>query len=200
MLTADQVDSRTGGDRVDAALAILRPLPTLLPFTRTVGDELQGLLTDPLSVAHAILALMRAGDWHIGIGVGPVEGSLPADSRAARGPVFVAARAAVEDAKREPSRLRVVAVPPAEQAGHDAEVVLHLLAAVLDRRTAEGWAAVDLVRAGRTQAQAAVQLGVSRQAVGQRLQAAHWTLEREALPVVARLLERSESIAGRSEP
>ena len=43
-LTIDQHRSRTGEDLVPALLDGLAPVPTVLPFERTVGDEVQGLL------------------------------------------------------------------------------------------------------------------------------------------------------------
>lgn len=198
VLTADQRASRHHGDLVHAALGRLSELPTTRPFTRTVGDELQGLLEDPVSVTTAILLLMRDGWWHVGVGIGPVDAPLPADTRAARGPAFLAARTAVEDAKSSVAHLRVVATDPAQAEGHDAEVVLHLLGTVRERRTAEGWAAIDLVSGGCTQAEAAQRLGISRQAVGQRLSAAGWAVEREAVPVIERLLSRAGARAGDS--
>lgn len=196
VLTVDQVDSRRQGDLVDAAMSRLEPLPTLRPFVRTVGDEFQGVLEDALSVLAGTLDLMRDGQWHVGVGVGPVELPLPRDTRAARGPAFVAARSAVERAKHQPSHVSVRATPPAESEARDAEVVLRLLAALRERRTEDGWQAVDLVASGATQAQAAERLQVSQQAVSQRLQAASWTLERDATPVLARLLERADAVAG----
>jgi hypothetical protein len=47
------------------------------------------------------------------------------------------------------------------------------------------------VNSGRTQAQAGSVLGISRQAVGQRLAAGQWDLERELRPTAARLLIRA---------
>ena len=51
--------------------------------------------------------------------------------------------------------------------------------------------AIAEVSAGRTQAQAAAALGITRQAVGQRLAAGQWDLERELRPTAARLLARA---------
>ena len=59
VLTVDQRDSRNTADAVDQGLTALAGVPTVLPFRRTVGDEFQGLLDDPLSVLAAILTLMR---------------------------------------------------------------------------------------------------------------------------------------------
>ncbi|MET1006622.1 MAG: hypothetical protein ABWX96_13820 [Propionibacteriaceae bacterium] len=196
VLIFDQIESRRRSDGVGEAIADLGWISTLLPFTRTAVDEFQGLLEEPLSVVTAMLALMRTSSWHIGLGIGAVATPLPADSRSARGPAFLAAREAVERAKREGSHVSIVAAPPAEEAGHDAEVVLRLVAALWEKRSPQGWDAVDLVRQGLSRTEAAERLQISRQAVGQRLQAAQWTGERDATPVVARLLGRADVIAG----
>lgn len=195
VLTVDQIYSRRRVDRVEPTLAELASLRTRLPFTRTVGDEFQGVLEDPVSVVDAILLLMRADDWHIGVGLGGLIEPLPDDARAARGDAFLCARQAVEEAKREPSHLRLIAAREREHEAADAEAVLRLLWAVRARRTASGWEAVDRVRVGRNQAEVAADLGISRQAVGQRLAAAHWSTEQEALPAITRLLDRADRVA-----
>lgn len=194
-LTVDQVGSRRRPDAVDAALGQLAGVATVLPFVRTVGDELQGLLGDPVSVVDAILLLMRNDQWHIGLGIGPVEEPLPDDSRAARGPAFLCARTAVGAAKSEPSHLAVMAPLAAADAAYDAQTVGRLTAALRQRRTAPGWQAVDLMATGLTQSEVAGRLQVSRQAVGQRLQAAEWSLEQAARPTLVRLLARADAAA-----
>jgi SatD family (SatD) len=195
VLTVDQLESRTTGDAVDRALGLLSEVATILPFTRTVGDEFQGLLDDAASVVDAILLLMRDEQWHIGLGIGAVEQPLPSDSRAARGPAFLCARTAVEAAKADPSHLAVVAARETDHEAHDVEAVWRLTAALRRRRTESGWQAVDLMLAGHTQSEAARQLRISRQAVGQRLQAAHWDLEAAIRPTLMRLLARADGAA-----
>ena len=83
--------------------------------------------------------------------------------------------------------MRGAAVTDAE----DAQAVLSALAALVERRSAQAWQAIGLVEEGRTQAEAAAALGISRQAVGQRLAAGLWELERELRPAAARLLGRA---------
>jgi hypothetical protein len=195
VLTADQRDSREGGDLVDDALQELSSVAAVLPFTRTVGDEFQGLMDDPLSVVDAMVILMRSEQWHIGLGIGPVERPLPADSRSARGAAFVCACTAVSAAKNEPSHLCVLAAREDDHEAYDVEAVWRLAAAVHHRRSAPGWEAVDLVRAGSTQGQVAERLGISRQAVGQRLQAAQWWVEEAVRPTLVRLLARADRVA-----
>ena len=189
VLTVDQRDSRQTGDEVDALVARLAGTATLLPFRRTVGDELQGLLDDPVSVLDVILTLMRTRTWHVGLGIGPVDRPLPADGdpTRARGTAFVAAREAVEAAKSDPHHLAVVG-PDAPEAAYDVKAVLDLLDTVRQGRTAAGWEVADLAVAGHTQAAAAERLSISRQAVQQRLRAAGWAVEEAVRPTLVRLL------------
>jgi hypothetical protein len=195
VLTVDQLGSRERSDLVEPTLHGLRAVPTRLPFTRTVGDEFQGALEDPVSVVDVILTLMRGAQWHIGLGIGTVDEPLPDDPRSARGPAFLAARSAVDRAKREPTHVCVVAEEPAAVEAEDAEVVLQLVAALRLRRSDQGWEAADLMSATGSRTEVAARLGVTRQAVGQRLQAASWTVEQRALPTLARLLGRADASA-----
>jgi DNA-directed RNA polymerase specialized sigma24 family protein len=73
----------------------------------------------------------------------------------------------------------------------DAQAVLSALAVVVERRSEQAWEAIALVESGRTQAEAAGELGISRQAVGQRLAAGLWDLERDLRPTATRLLARA---------
>jgi hypothetical protein len=164
-------------------------VPVLLPFERTAGDEFQGVLAEPDVVVEVVLQLVRLGDWSIGIGAGPVQTPLPQSTRAGAGPAFLCARRAVEAAKQRPVRLAVRGTVPADAA--DAQAVLGALAVLVERRSEQAWEAIAHVAAGRTQAEAAAALGISRQAVGQRLAAALWDLERELRPTAARLLARA---------
>jgi hypothetical protein len=189
VLTVDQRGSRRSGDRVPGVLAALSGVPTVLRFERTAGDEFQGVLDDPAAVVDVVRRLVRDGGWSIGVGAGPVQTPLPGSTRAGAGPAFIAARSAVEAAKRRPFRIAVrgVAAEPAA----DAQAVLTALAALVERRSDQAWEAIALVESGRTQAQAAAELGVTRQAVGQRLSAGLWEVERDLRPTAARLLARA---------
>lgn len=189
VLTVDQRGSRRSPDRVPEVLAALAGVPTVLRFERTAGDEFQGLLDDPSVVVDVVRRLVRDGGWSIGVGAGPVQTPLPGSTRAGTGPAFIAARAAVEAAKRRPIRVAVRG-PVGEQAA-DAQAVLTALAALLERRSDQAWEAIELVESGRTQAQAASELGITRQAVGQRLAAGLWEVERDLRPTAARLLARA---------
>jgi hypothetical protein len=160
------------------------------PFERTAGDEFQGVLEDHLSAVDAILDLVRDGHWSIGVGIGDVERPLPPSTRAGRGPAFLLAREAVVAATRAPQRLAVRATDT--EAGQDAAAVLELLSALIRARTPQAWQAIDLLEPGCAQTEAAAKLGITRQAVGQRLAAAHWREEQAARPVLRRLLARAD--------
>lgn len=189
VVTVDQRGSRRSADRVAELLPHLGDLATVLAFERTAGDEFQGVLDDPAAVVDLVLRLVREGAWSVGVGAGPVQTPLPTSTRAATGPAFLAARRAVEAAKQRPSHVAVRGGVPAEAV--DAQAVLAALALLVDRRSEPAWEAIAQVRSGRTQAQAAAALGISRQAVGQRLAAAQWDLENELRPTAARLLARA---------
>jgi hypothetical protein len=189
VMTVDQRGSRRSTDRVPGVLAALSGVPTLLRFERTAGDEFQGVLDDPAVVVDVVRRLIRSGGWSVGVGAGPVQTPLPGSTRAGAGPAFIAARSAVEAAKRRPVRVAVRAA--AADRAADAQAVLTALAALVERRSDQAWEAIELVEAGRTQAQAAAELGVTRQAVGQRLAAGLWEVERDLRPTAARLLARA---------
>jgi hypothetical protein len=191
VLTVDQVGSRRSSDQVPAALRLLEGLPTLRGFERTAGDEVQGILPTADAAVTGCLLLVRDGRWSVGVGAGGVEHPLPTSTRAGRGLAFAAARAAVEAAKHRPQRLAVRG--PDEETAADAEAVLTLLAAVVQRRTAAAWEALDLLASGLTMTDVAARLRVTRQAVGQRAAAALWQQEVQARPTAARLLARAEA-------
>jgi predicted transcriptional regulator len=71
--------------------------------------------------------------------------------------------------------------------------LLALLAAIVQRRSRPGWEVADLMATGMTQQEAATRLGISPQAVSQRLHAALWQEQRRAEPVAARLLDAADS-------
>lgn len=191
VITVDQQGSRHAEDHVPELLAGLPPIAGLVRAPeRTVGDEVQAVLDDAGGVVDLVLHLLRRGGWSVGVGAGPVEEPLPASSREARGEAFVLARAAVEAAKsrNRPVPLAVRGADPT--AAGDAEAVLTLIGSLAARRSTAGWAAIDQARALGTERQDAIaeRLGVSQQAVSQRLRAAHWVEESAARPAAARLL------------
>ena len=163
----------------------------LLPFERTVGDEVQALLEDAARVVEITMWVLRLGGWSVGIGAGRVDEPLAESARAGSGAAYVLARDAVEAAK---SRQRVVplAVRGAHhQAGLDAESVLTLVAATAARRSAAGWAAIDAIETAGPdvrQEDVAARMGITQQAVSQRLRTALYDEARAAARAGAHLL------------
>ena len=190
VVTIDQRGSRHGSDRVPELLAALAGTPAVLAFERTVGDEVQGVLDAPDVAVDVALEVVRDGGWSVGIGAGPVDVPLPDSPRSGSGPAFLLARDAVEAAKSRQRPLPVAVRGVDPQAASDADALLVLLGAVGARRTPAGWDAVDARRAAPEGGQdaAARTLGVSQQAVSQRLRAAMWAEEAAVRPVAARLL------------
>ncbi|MCC9206143.1 MarR family transcriptional regulator [Arthrobacter sp. zg-Y769] len=195
VLTIDQRNSQGSGDKVPQLLAALADLPMLLAFERSVGDEIQGVCESALTVTDAVLQVLRDGNWYVGVGVGGVHEPLPSSPREAGGPAFVAARQAVERAKKSGDR------PPVAVAGSpgapDAEAVLVLLGRLIAERTDAEWRILQHVDPGKwgSQTAAARRLGISSQAVSKAVRRAGWQEEWAARPAAAVLLERADNLA-----
>jgi hypothetical protein len=203
VMTIDQRGSRVHGDRVEPFLGQLatilndlragRPDPSrsslVRGFERTVGDEVQAVLDDERLVVDLALAVARDGGWSVGIGAGPVDLPLPESSRAGSGTAFVLARTAVEAAKSRSRSVSLAVRGIDDGAGRDCEAVLVLAAAAAARRSRAGWEVVDaLTGTDARQEDVAERLGISQQAVSQRLRAALWAEEAAARGAAARLL------------
>lgn len=211
VLTVDQRQSTTRGDLVPELLtAASRWTDRLegveLPFERTVGDEVQAVVSSPRSTLVLVLGILRTGGWRTGLGVGEVRAPLPSHSREASGPAFVRARSAIDRAKKRSSAVPVAVEGPDRGASADVEALLHLLGAIVGRRTAAGWEVVDLLDgdgdggAGpRSQQEVARRLGLSAQAVSQRVRASLWAEERAAWPLATRLLAALDADAATGE-
>lgn len=202
-IVADQVASRSGTDRVPAALGALAELDLVLPFERTAGDEIQGLAADAETVVATMGRLTRLGDWRVGIGAGEVDQPLPDSTRAARGPAYLAARDAITTARNSPTELALSLAPGVSggryreitQLATDAETALWLLRSVLSRRSQEGWELMDLLDEGLSNNRAAQRLGISPSAVSQRLGRAGRVESERGAELAGRLLARVQDYA-----
>ncbi|MFE5673442.1 DNA-binding protein [Agromyces sp. NPDC056523] len=211
VITADQVGSRTDIDRSAAMQADLQERfgeRLRLPVDQTAGDELQALTEHADAALDLVLALGRDGHWSTGLGVGEVRTPLPDAVRKAAGGAFIAAREAVDAAKRAEGRFALrAAIDPATATDASApaleaaelEPLVRLLLLVRDRRSPQGWEAIDLVREVGSQKRAAETLGISDAAVSQRLKAAVWSIDDDARPGLVRLLADLDHAADPAE-
>lgn len=193
VITVDQEGSRSDVDRVEEMLAALANIDAEVAFERTVGDEIQGVVANASEVVRAVLSVMRAGRWHVGVGVGEVEGELPASSREGRGPAFFYAREAVTRAKKYPVSVAVVADESVAEDAEDLQAGFQILGRVWQARTAAQWEAVDLLDAGVSGQEAAKKLGISPGAFSQRKTAAAWEESRNMSVTLERMAERLAS-------
>lgn len=177
------------------AIAALSGRPGMVRAVVTTPRGLQGLVDDPTTVVDLVLEALRRPGWCVGVGAGALDEPLPKDARDAAGPAMTMAEEAVRQARSRSRPVPLVVRGADRTRAQEAEAVLVALAALGARRSPEGWAAIDASRrAGvrRTQAEAARLLGVSQQAVSQRLSAAQWAAEVDARPVAARLLAEAQ--------
>ncbi len=134
---------------------------------------------DAAAVVDVVLAQVRAGAA-VGVGAGHRRaGAL--------------AGAALRGARAAPTRTQVRG--EGSPAAAHADAVLAAIADAARRRTEPGWDVVDALRGGRTQAEAAAVLGVTRQAVSQRALAAGWRHEQRLAPLAAELLVAAQGAA-----
>ena len=196
-LTADQIDSRHTADRGADALALISRLGgthLALDPDQTSGDEVQALVTDARAALEIALALLRTGQWRVGLGVGDVTTPLPTSTRTANGSALVAARSAIDAAKKRSSRAAIVVASAAAPVdGPTLQAVLDLLLTVRERRSPEGWELHDLVETGLTQAEAAAALGITPQAASKRAIAAATRVDAAGRDALAALLATADT-------
>ena len=200
VITADQIDSRHSPDMVGDTVAHLDTRfgeSLALPADRNAGDELQALATDATAAIAIVLDLTRSGTWSVGLGTGDVELPLAKATREGRGPAFIMAREAVTAAKKSPLRFALrAATNRTDLSASDVEAMILLLLAVRDRRTDQGWQVYDLLEAGHTQRAAASALGITPQAVSDRMSVAQVRIDLEAQAPLARVLAGLDEASG----
>lgn len=139
----------------------LSSLPGVAGFESLGVEDIRSRVDTAEALTNVVMALLSDGDWAIGIGV-------DAPSKAeAKATAAVGTRAGT---------VRVRSGAPGT-GGEDVQAAFTLLAHVLAKRTIEGREATSLVRSGMNQNEAAEQLGISKQAMSQRLGAAGWAAE-----------------------
>lgn len=195
VVTADQVDSRHRDDLVPAVSEALRGQQGWQRrFQRTVGDEIQGLTKTPTAVVDALTLLLSSRSWRVGVGIGAVSRPLPKDIRAARGPAFYAARAAVDSARSNAAGVRVATLPDQPTQAERATSAFMLLAFVLRHRTRRSAEVADLLHQGLAGTEVAQRLGVTPTAVSQHKARAGFDEEIAARDLAAHFLAEARDL------
>ncbi|MBJ2120686.1 hypothetical protein I6N91_06785 [Arthrobacter sp. MSA 4-2] len=191
VLTINQRDSREVGDLVPELIRELRHLPTVVPFQRSVGDELQGVVDSARTAVDAALRAIRFRRWHVGIGVGGVLPPVPEHILDADGFGLVYARRAVNRAQKTGERIPLAVEGPDAEIAGEAEAVLRLLGHLVYTRTDAEWKVLDLLTPGARGQQKLIaqELGISTQAVSKAVLRSHWMEEWATRPAAARLLD-----------
>ena len=147
-------------------------------------EDICAVVDSATAVCDVVMALLADGDWAIGIGISP--GNQEDEE---------GARQVATAALRKPARMGQVYAKLNKRGraseASDIAATFALLGYVLHKRTIEGREATSLVRAGLNQNEAAEELGISKQAMSQRLQAAGWSAEMAGWQLAVNLIERA---------
>ena len=173
---------RRRADLVRRSAEALSTLDGVGRFELLGVEDICAVVDSAEAVTDTTMALLSAGDWAIGIGIASDSGGEPEEVRKL-------ATAAIG------RRCRTGVVRVRSQSGGDTSditAVFALLAHVLAKRTTEGREATQLMRGGMNQNEAAAELGISKQAMSQRLAAAGWTAETAGWKLAVGLLRRAE--------
>ncbi|WP_420098513.1 DNA-binding protein [Corynebacterium sp.] len=167
-------------------------------------EEFVVLADDADSAAGVVMNLIQAGDFAIGIGAVVGDPGTGQADRALRDHLVSAAARAVRGARRAgviQARVELPGPGGVQASGAGADVAGDIAAAftlvshVLSRRTAEGREATALVRQGHLQSEAAELVGISKQAMSQRLAAAGWQAEQAGWLLAVHMLARTETLS-----
>ena len=141
-------------------------------------DTISAPITSSESAVAIIMALLSSEQWMISLGCG----SSAEDARAF----------AAQAAKKGPRTLPVTVATPDHEEIYERAIVdaFVLIAFVLGKRSDQGREATGLMRTGLSQVDAAEELGISKQAMSQRLKAAGWDAENAGWELATKLLQQ----------
>lgn len=165
----------------------LSTLPGVGQFEVIGVEDIAAHIATAEATCDTTLALLSHGDWAVAIAAAPtVDAALALaqttlGSHVRAGTVKVGIAFHLEDN------------PPAStELAEDIASAFLMLGYILSRRTMEGREATNMMRAGYNQIEAATELGISKQAMSQRLQAAGWQAELSGWRLAVRLLTKAE--------
>jgi len=173
---------------VERSAEALSSLPGVAGFEVLGVEDIRSQVADAEAALNLIMALLSDGNWAIGLGIADgSDNSAPSDA-SATATAAVGTRA---------GQVRVIVDRQnATTEAADIAATFALMSHVLHKRTYEGREATSLVRRGMNQNEAAATLGISKQAMSQRLQAAGWPAEQAGWQLALNLITRA---AGQGE-
>lgn len=169
---------------VQRSAAALSTLEGIGEFEVLGVEDICAVAHSASAVCDVAMALLADGDWAIGIGIIPGDTAREKHTRAV-------ATAAVKKSARAGHVYAKVDRRGRAAEANDIAAAFALLGFVLSKRTMEGREATSLVRGGLNQNEAAEELGISKQAMSQRLQAAGWAAETAGCQLAVNLIKRS---------
>jgi len=173
---------------VERSAEALSGLPGVAGFEVLGVEDIRSKVEDAEAALNLIMALLSDGNWAIGLGIADgSDNSAPSDASAT----------ATKAVGTRAGQVRVIVDRQnATTEAADIAATFALMAHVLHKRTYEGREATSLVRRGMNQNEAAATLGISKQAMSQRLQAAGWPAEQAGWQLALNLITRA---AGQGE-
>ncbi|MBF4546558.1 MarR family transcriptional regulator [Corynebacterium afermentans subsp. lipophilum] len=173
---------------VERSAEALSSLPGVAGFEVLGVEDIRSQVADAEAALNLIMALLSDGNWAIGLGIADGTGSSAPSDASATATAAVGTRA---------GQVRVIVDRQnATTEAADIAATFALMSHVLHKRTYEGREATSLVRRGMNQNEAAATLGISKQAMSQRLQAAGWPAEQAGWQLALNLITRA---AGQGE-
>ncbi|MBN9643477.1 MarR family transcriptional regulator [Corynebacterium mendelii] len=181
-------DTPRRAEFVSRSAEALSTLDGVGSFEHLDVENIRALVATPRAVVDTTMVLLSDGDWAVGIGHG------------ASAETAVAKATSCLTKKAKPGTV-AAAVDAAGGVGPaDIVAVFMLIAQILTRRTPEGREATSFMRRGYSQIEAAEELGISKQAMSQRLQAAAWQAENAGWQLAVNLLTRLDEATASPPP
>lgn len=162
-------------------------------------EDIAAVIETPQGVCDTIMALLSAGDWAVSCVVwidDNMTDTLVPNENIFKEKAFRFAASTMGAHARSGSVKAGVKINNRKNVGwgNDLQSVFTMISHILSKRTMEGREATSLVRSGLNQNEAAQELGISKQAMSQRLQAAGWQAELAGYHLAVSLLRRIDRL------
>ena len=163
-----------------------------VPFAITLGDEVQGLVTNPADaprVVHDLRLQLSPLKCRIGTGIGPIVSELAESTSQMEGLAFSFSREALDQMKK--AKVRATGYRMENGLVEEtANTIASLTDIIQSRWTDKQWEAVRLYAELGDQASVGKRLGVSAQGAEHRLRSTQWREIETSLETLSDLLRR----------